>query len=66
MGFLLFGGLGLISGLPIIFFPKKMRRNKAVEEIKDKQKRDAQGKNRLAHDTKGSFFVIIVELILIS
>ncbi|XP_035828567.1 solute carrier organic anion transporter family member 2A1 [Aplysia californica] len=55
LGFLLFGAMGLISGIPLVFFPKRLRRQRELEAIETKQRRERGGKPRLAHDVK-SFF----------
>ena len=56
LGFLAFGALALISGIPLIFFPKKMRRQKEIGEIEKKDRQQRQGKRRLLHDAKGNDF----------
>uniref|UniRef100_A0A0B7BDA8 Solute carrier organic anion transporter family member n=2 Tax=Arion vulgaris TaxID=1028688 RepID=A0A0B7BDA8_9EUPU len=53
LGFLIFGGAGILVAIPLIFFPRRMYVQKTLDAIKLKEKVDKKGMSRLCHDFKG-------------
>lgn len=53
LGFVIFGAAGIIVGLPLIFFPKRMRKRVDLEVVKEKKPADLSGLRRLWRDLKG-------------
>ncbi|CAG5127866.1 unnamed protein product [Candidula unifasciata] len=52
LGFLVFGGAGLVVGLPLMFFPKRLVKKKVQQTVKEKSRVDKKGLNRFWHDIK--------------
>ncbi|BFZ21241.1 hypothetical protein BsWGS_24280 [Bradybaena similaris] len=53
LGFLVFGGAGLVVGLPLMCFPKRLRKKTVVlQDIKQTSKVDKKGLHKYCHEFK--------------
>ncbi|CAG5131295.1 unnamed protein product, partial [Candidula unifasciata] len=52
LGFVIFGAAGIVVGLPMIFFPKRMRKRVELKEVKHKKDPNVSGIRRLWIDLK--------------
>lgn len=64
LGFLIFGGSGLLVGIPLIFFPKHMRKQDVEKTVKQSDKVDTKKLQQLCHEVKGNINNITI-LILV-